>query len=1053
VLSEWKKRKSVALAAMASVFLQLVPASVYAADVTDDPKSATTKVDPNVPWTESHGVDTRFMTKEAAGALWACGGSKLKTAAVKDPYAAKTILAACMPKVRDNLEVKKVGVCTNSLAFYDPASCRSLDYYQSWCGAMTQASELCIGELTRAVNDYAASKTAAPVKNVAVPLSVSTVAGKEKHYLETAPGYTIGPNPSDYYEWDRFIPAGSLEYQLLRGQTTGSTTSPPLPGTGTTPGTGTIAYSIAYPKVILSDDPAFRGNGERIASCAEYAVEKTYGFVKLDDWARLNVASNPEIFRALFSGNGVVGPHITATDTIDFRDKDGALVPYQGPSWDLDDNLVVFRTGEELRGGHRFFGELTTDTIYTSRYRLNLVPTGTPRWVTWKMKNVYIYVQGELSRWDPVYGPLSSTGSYVNGACLQALANGTYSQQTGPCAEQGVLEGTSPPPPPPPPGPDFERWYEVSIGWHKQMAQALSWVHPDHLEELDRLQIELLAKWKDYHYKWIWSFPCRIGGRTGMHCDSQARFDAIAEADALRVKIDEAIADAALLGCLPANPDDITPCDWAPRLAADPIHDAYESHTRRLYDRCVSEHEDPILDNNALDAIFLNPWLVLPEPQSAFAAVAGTVCPLSQSSFSGNYALTNAQITACQLQFKANDHTANPAALERYWRDRFRYLQVLEARMAQDYGNDGALWNTSNYEKSIGNSTAGLAVRFDSEAGYDPAQARICDKGPAMGNHASIDISLFGLPVKQPVFDHKIDVANEWSDWHDGYHADHGASWGTYTQPPPSLSDYSTASGVDAKVRDSLAIGGNFIYNEEEVGASVQASTTPYRFAVGAGVSARLPAGPIDFVLSAGIEGSVGITLSHSVSYLATRDSSAAGCGAWAFTTAVSVSPFAGVDGFFSAGVAAGPIEVGLKGVLTLVKLSLPITLSAGLTAQDVDPDGDGATDRVPVFNVDLDADLVLTMMSGRVSVYFALNLWAVTITIFELVLFQFEGPQLRLSQLDEYMEGKWPCLIQEVRSIVKGVRKTDRGCACFLLSSAECSDSQVLADSAGGTP
>jgi hypothetical protein len=136
------------------------------------------------------------------------------------------------------------------------------------------------------------------------------------------------------------------------------------------------------------------------------------------------------------------------------------------------------------------------------------------------------------------------------------------------------------------------------------------------------------------------------------------------------------------------------------------------------------------------------------------------------------------------------------------------------------------------------------------------------------------------------------------------------------------------------------------------------------------GISVTIPVGPVPVALGGGISGRVG--LEYSVT--AGRAQAAGQQGQCLLAQAGvegGIRPFAAVDGYLTAGVSAVILSVGIKGTLTLVEASLPITAGVGL----IDDDG------TPAIEMSSRADLRLTFLSGHISVYVEAGIWPAIVT------------------------------------------------------------------------
>ncbi len=228
-------------------------------------------------------IDYEYWKSESVSSFKVCAGAAA---------ASKLLSSAERQRVRDCMaELWKRGpVCAAPTA----AECTNLHYHQTWCGRVEYAQSgatpgwLCAGVLRQADADYAA-KNPKP-QPIALPDVTYSMRGRTQHYLERAEGVVAATPGTAYTLRDRLLaPNTFIEY--LKRQ-------------------------------------AWNNNGQRVASCEEYAYEKYYDFSRLDEYARGLQYDPRAVNRAVFEGLGLGGrPLATSDNRFDFRDKGGGLMP------------------------------------------------------------------------------------------------------------------------------------------------------------------------------------------------------------------------------------------------------------------------------------------------------------------------------------------------------------------------------------------------------------------------------------------------------------------------------------------------------------------------------------------------------------------------------------------------------------------------------------------------------------------------------------------------------------------------------------------------------
>lgn len=950
-------------------------------------------IDPDWPYTDGHApdghltavdlddgsgtsatgsLDTRYFRPEAEAALWECVSARLRSMDLGVRLELiDDAVRACMKDVWRGLG----DPCVDPDV--EPAVCTSLDYHQSWCGRRHTPAKLegwvCTDKLEGAFAGWAQDPASPPVTDLAIPLTTETADGTAAHFVETARGYRLH-DPSDYYEWDDHVPFDSLEFQLRRGLSAPGTAGGASGGTTITLPTVALNARPALPR--LADRPEYRANGGAIASCAEYAVESFYDFVVLDDWERAHAPTDAEIVAAAYDGNAAVSAMMTAAGDFDVRDKAGALVCTPGSATapcDLDHGHPI-GAGRDSALFRQPGGAVTT------------------------FQNVFVYAAHALAV-DAAPAPDQASIDARTAAREAAAAH-----------------------------------YVVDDRWHQTMRQALAAYHPDHLEDLRVKQREVWGVYWLYerarsaveHYtvaprcEVIATLPPPGPGMppsffTLSNCFSQPRMDAaIQHLAQARAEVEAAIADASLYGCTPSRPGEVTPCDWAPSIAAEAIHRRFEDPLEASWRRCVAEvGELPLVEAAApgtpagavfeLERVFIDPATVM-------TPVAGAAtCPLFGAT-APTRTLTYRELARCRADLIAVPWLASRANLERYWRDRDRYTRALVRALGEELAGR-RLRGGGSHAKSAGNEFFGMTLQaIEADHGLASPAMSICDRDLRARGASTVDVALFQESPRGQDAAQEYDLGKEVSLAWDNpglVRAEYEPQRGWQVEEATRWNEDLVPLSYSREVKGNLVIG------EEGIGVrgSVPIPVGSWRF--GVHLSQRVPLGPVDAVinLGAGLRASFGLSLGATLRR--SFGPADAQCDGVEASIDAGVSASVAADGFVSVGVAAAIFEVGIRGTLTLVDFTLSTAVTTGLRTEV--EDGEAS----PRLFADADVDLTLTTMSGSLSVYFAINLFVVSITVVELVLFSWRGPSLRQRLLDWEESDLDFCLVESVSSVL----------------------------------
>lgn len=544
--------------------------------------------------------------------------------------------------------------------------------------------------------------------------------------------------------------------------------------------------------------------------------------------------------------------------------------------------------------------------------------------------------------------------------------------------------------------------YTVSHGWHRLMDQRMrqdGFIDAE-LETLARKQDELWGTYVAY-----------------------LRSSDTNERTELLETIDAALEDGARWGCIPDDPTVNTPCDWSPALYTEGLVKVLEAERIRVRDTCTAELGDGTFDDAALHAKFLDP-----------DALGVTITP--------QWALTD--LRTRRNNALARRYTDNTASLRGYFADfvgvdgftNSGYRDRLAAALATVA--DDAFVRRTELEKTVSGDFFSVGFSHRAQTAGSDGGASLCDSKPRMRMRNTVDMSLFDLSPSS-FYDH-------WSDLGPPIDLDALAQQATMTEYEEwNNFELDNPNDTFPDFQHAVSIQGSFVH-EPGYGTTATGGVT-YNAGWSAGFRYRTPlfaAGPLVVSFKLGAEGGVSVagtvSLTNFVADLPEPDPAelaanggALVCPAIATTTyTFGVTPSAYAKGYVAIGASVfGLLEVGLRGSLEVVRLSIPITASV--------TNGNDNPTRTPKITEDVQIEVLLTLMSGTLSVFAELDIGVFSIPLWEWVIARFTGPRLRLYANTQTADVD-ACWVAELESVFGSETEIEGlPCPCVLRSAEDC--------------
>lgn len=542
--------------------------------------------------------------------------------------------------------------------------------------------------------------------------------------------------------------------------------------------------------------------------------------------------------------------------------------------------------------------------------------------------------------------------------------------------------------------------YTVSHGWHRLMDQRMKqdgFIDAE-LETLARKQDELWGTYVAY-----------------------VRSNDVDERRELLETIDAALEDGARWGCIPDDPTVNTPCDWSPELYTEGLTKVLEAERMRVLDRCTAELGEGSFDDAELHAKFLDPDAlgVTLTPQYTLDDLRTR----RNAALAVRYTDSVANMRRFFAEFVGIDGFTNSG-----YRDRL-------ASALSTIGDDAFVRRTE-MEKSVSGEFFSVGFSHHAVTAGADGGASLCDSKPRMRMRNTVDMSLFDLDALE-FYDH-------WSDLGPPIDLDRLAREATQTEyedwnrldEAPGLSDFQHSISIEGAFRHEPGFGtvrgGGISWSAEWNAVGFEYKTPLFA------------APPLVVSLKLGAHG--GISLSGTVSITdfeaddppadpaeLVANGGALVCPSIASTTFdFNVTPAAYAGGYVAVGAGIlGIIEVGVKGSLEVVRLSIPITASV--------TNGNANPTRTPKISADVQIEVIGTLLSGTLSAFAELNLGVFSIPLWEWVIARFTGPQLRLYANTEEADVD-ACWVAELESFFQSETEIQGlPCPCVLRPQADC--------------
>jgi hypothetical protein len=459
---------------------------------------------------------------------------------------------------------------------------------------------------------------------------------------------------------------------------------------------------------------------------------------------------------------------------------------------------------------------------------------------------------------------------------------------------------------------------------------------------------------------------------------------------------------AARLGCLGTGAR--SACTWSPSEFTVPMFTYFGKVRDDAREQCIARYGEGLLSESALEQRFFF------DPSELFANDANK---LQQAR-----ALRNSFLAKAYLA-RPDTFEQLPADAEAYARRVYQLLGIDEDELAEGLrgstefthtmGKPGLFGVVFGWEGTTGlrGPEGGELVPLSDPPGSDPLPGApdACRDGPFAEGHLFSRIEILGASIDVLALDERASRrsepgADERSEW--GLALDVDAK-GELLAAAPCEADGEAAqcNGYAVEVGASIGYGGVF----GQAGATFQA-------------------GPVTIALRAGVSGAFGAKLGFHAKEEWVNRIPTAGSGprpscpqTYRSEIDFTFGPYAGLQGFISAGAGLGPLQVGIKGALTIIQLELPTTYRESY-------DSSTSVRKTEWLN-----DLVLTLLSGRISVFVNLDVVVTAITLIEFTLFEWVGPTFRTRLYGEE-DFQNVCWIGAVRALAYDVPQVE-GCVC----------------------
>ena len=350
------------------------------------------------------------------------------------------------------------------------------------------------------------------------------------------------------------------------------------------------------------------------------------------------------------------------------------------------------------------------------------------------------------------------------------------------------------------------------------------------------------------------------------------------------------------LGCRPADPNEPTPCDWAPSLLYDHVFNEIQGPRQRDYDRCLAVTGDdfgPVQSPDFRDHL-----------GNEFLDTYGW--PLFEER---DYTGTAADVRAYMQTF-------------RDWTDAFQSYLVQTLAQTLPMAENGSAVRTSDGvadQGSMGTEKFGLAYDYSLSWGLDGLEGPnpdICSAKPYVEGAMEVDIEVLGNHIDALDLRAHVDPRRD------------------YTQCTEQTPEHCVVAA-------DLELFGQRLLNIAEKNGSAEARFNLYdskdQFSEGFDntvATSPFMVGPFPMSISAGISGEVGLRMRADATISGTLLEGGSICdNSVRFEVEGRVEPYAGLNGFVALAVDVLIAKLGVKGELNIITAGLPLTATVGLTA------------------------------------------------------------------------------------------------------------------------
>lgn len=924
-------------------------------------------------------IDTRYWEDEAESIFLDCLYESDYAAAFAFAQTTDMLVSASPSGLPDPDTIEACYDLVDS-SFGDPCIkdseelCLNLEWHESWCGRRAYSengaspSWACYQDVENAIDDYMAN-SGATVEPILLPSKMYRAGEVTEHRgLQRAPGVKIQLSPDTTYgESDHALPNAEV----------------------------TLADRLA----VAADRLRWAANGEAVTSCEEYAYEYYQDMSILLDGAKTHQRNPRWTFEAAYAGRDGVGPFISSGPTVhtksNFRGSNGDLIWLNASSGISDHGFVPWSRASWSAPAHHRQRHRLYEWQYSSAQ-------GGVRLSTFK--NVYYFLH-RLRK-----GPTET----FEGTC-DTFKSGLYNH------------------------------YRVNAAWHKRMNETAA--NAGFLdEEMELMRGKQDALWEIYQQYLLADDPSVRADLTKM--------------------IDDGLREGFAAGCIPNDPSAPTACDWAPSIFSDGVLEMTETWQHTDYDRCVDELGEAEFTDDQLKAKFVD--------------VSNANAGLSQYWLDILDTERNAAISY-------PDFTASTAGIRNYlyrmrgglWAGGSKGYRDRVAQAVSGIGED-SLVRRAEFEKTMGGEFFGTRMQYQIESGGMDGQGA-CASLPTTATNGSVTVRMGAQSSEMLRSEEALRKHAETNYSTPAEESENESE----SEPEPEPESEPECEGSPWECNSNVWINGSLTHEPGYgttlaggIGGSLSKSVTIFEKSVPfysmGWATATLRLGASGFV-----KASVDLSAQHttlddgctcdcsdpsenplgadlpdlgiceenagvkceclSPTEQAARDAQMQAqldanggeeiCNDATVTSInVSTDVGAGISGNASLGISfAKVLEVGIRGSLTLIGVSVPATLSlVWSTANE---------QRAPKFDHKFRVKFTTEMLSGSLSLYVLLDAVVTTITLFELVLARWSGFRLDVFLLDDRVSAGDMCLTSELAQLTDRheILPVNDNCPCVL--------------------